>query len=114
MREKFPRVRLVPKLSLVDGILAARQVFPRCYFDKVKTSEGLQALRHYKYDVDNGQFGRFPLHDENSHAADAFRYLAVASSEPSREIDGGRIADYGRQMALTVAMPTGEPLGWMR
>ena len=39
----------------------------------------LHALRHYRYAVDaDGRLGRTPLHDWASHAADAFRYLAVS------------------------------------
>lgn len=81
------KVQIVPKLSLTDGINAARTIFHQCYFDAEKCSDGLQSLRHYRYDVDRGtgQFSRIPLHDEHSHAADAFRYFAVGSS-PSAAI----------------------------
>lgn len=72
-------VEIVPSLSVLDGINAARMVFPICYFDKVKCADGLQALRRYRYDVDDlGRPSRNPLHDENSHASDAFRYFATA------------------------------------
>ena len=76
-------VRIVPNLSIVDGINAARTVFNRCYFDETKCAEGLQSLRHYRYDVDpdTKQFSNRPLHDHHSHAADAFRYFAVAIEE---------------------------------
>lgn len=76
-------VRIVPRLSVSDGINAARTVFNRCYFDEQKCAEGLQSLRHYRYDVDpdTKQFGDRPLHDWSSHAADAFRYFAVAIEE---------------------------------
>ena len=74
------KVKIVPKLSIVDGINAARTLFPQCWFDEAHCSEGLQCLRHYRYDVDpdTGNFSKNPLHDSNSHAADAFRYLAVS------------------------------------
>lgn len=73
------KVQIVPRLSLADGINASRTVFHQCYFDADKCADGLQALRHYRYEVDKdtGQFSRVPLHDEHSHAADAFRYFAV-------------------------------------
>jgi phage terminase large subunit len=76
-------VRIVPNLSIVDGINAARTVFNRCYFEETKCAEGLQSLRHYRYDVDpdTKQFSNRPLHDHHSHAADAFRYFAVAIEE---------------------------------
>lgn len=77
------KVQIVPNLSIFDGINAARMVFNRCYFDEKKCSEGLQSLRHYRYDVDldSKQFSGRPLHDHHSHAADAFRYFAVAIEE---------------------------------
>ncbi len=66
--------------SIADGINASRTVFPNCWFDETRCADGLQALRHYRYDVDpdTGQFSRKPLHDHNSHAADAFRGLAMS------------------------------------
>ncbi|SHL42479.1 phage terminase large subunit [Nitrosospira sp. Nsp11] len=77
------KVQIVPNLSVFDGINAARTVFNRCYFDEQKCSEGLQSLRRYRYDVDpdSKQFSGRPLHDFHSHAADAFRYFAVAIEE---------------------------------
>jgi phage terminase large subunit len=76
-------VRITPKLSIADGINAARMLMNRCYFDQNRCAEGLQALRHYRYDVDPDTklFSKTPLHDQNSHAADAWRYVAVAIDE---------------------------------
>jgi len=80
-------VSVLPRGDVADGINAARTIFPRCYFDEQKCSDGIQALRHYRYDVDpdTGQFSKKPLHDMNSHAADAFRYLAVAIQEQNTQ-----------------------------
>jgi phage terminase large subunit len=75
----------VPRLSVADGISAARTLFPTLWFDRERCSDGLQALRHYRYDLDpNGQFSRSPLHDAASHGADALRYVAVAMQESRR------------------------------
>lgn len=78
-QEHFPNatIRIVPKLSIAEGINAARLLFPNCYFDEEKCEEGLSSLKHYKYEVVNGQFSRDPKHDNASHGADAFRYLAL-------------------------------------
>jgi phage terminase large subunit len=85
MLEFGRKVQVVPMLSIEDGINAARTVFNRCYFDEAKTVDGLNCLRRYRYDVDDhGNFSRRPLHDNNSHAADAFRYLAVSLTEPTK------------------------------
>jgi phage terminase large subunit len=76
----------VPKLSLVDGINAARLIFPNCWFDEDKCEEGIQALRHYRYRVIDNQYSNEPLHDWASDAADAFRYLAVAFRERKESV----------------------------
>lgn len=62
-----------------DGINAARLLFPKCWFDAEKCKAGLEALRQYRteYDEKRKVFKSTPLHDWTSHAADAFRYLAV-------------------------------------
>jgi phage terminase large subunit len=77
------QTRIVPNLSIFDGINAARTIFNRCYFDEQKCSEGLQALRHYRYDIDpdSRQLSGRPLHDWASHGADAFRYMAISIQE---------------------------------
>jgi phage terminase large subunit len=76
-------VRITPKLSIADGINSARMLMNRCFFDQSRCAEGLQALRHYRYavDPDTKMFSEKPLHDQFSHAADAFRYCAVGLDE---------------------------------
>ena len=73
-------VKITPKLSLEDGINAARMVFPRCWFDETKTQRGLECLQNYRRELNEklGEFRATPVHDWASHGADAFRYLAVA------------------------------------
>jgi phage terminase large subunit len=73
------QVRIVETVSVPDGINAARGVLGRCWFDEDRCADGLHALRHYHYKVgDDGWLARRPEHDWSSHAADAFRYLAVS------------------------------------
>lgn len=75
--------RIVPELSLQDGIQAARMMLPRTWFDKHRCAELLDALRLYRreWDGDKKVFRDKPLHDWTSHAADAFRYCAVMYRE---------------------------------
>jgi phage terminase large subunit len=82
------RVCIVPKLSVEDGINATRTIFPNCWFDEEKCADGLHALRHYRYEVDEdlGTFRRKLLHDWASHGADGFRYLAVAAKPKPRRV----------------------------
>lgn len=74
------KVKILPRLPVATQISYARQVFPLCYFDEVKTAPGLERLRRYKYDVDaeTGDRDRLPTHDINSHGASAFMGFAVS------------------------------------
>jgi phage terminase large subunit len=86
MRNHGFTVKIAPQVTVAAGIEAARTVFPKCYFDAEKTSDGLQCLRHYQYErKDDGMsFTKQPLHNWASHGADAFRYLAVAAREDKK------------------------------
>lgn len=77
--------RVTPKLSLEDGINAARMVWPRCWFDEDKTRRGLECLQNYRRELNEklGEFRPTPVHDWASHGADAFRYMAVAIDRSS-------------------------------
>lgn len=87
MREAGRRVQIVPQLSIADGINAARTIFPQCWFDAEKCSDGLSYLRRYRYGEIKtlGTPTREPLHEDASHAADAFRMLAVALKTPRKQ-----------------------------
>ena len=73
------RFRVIPKMKIIDGINAARIMLPKCYFDRDKTHEGVEMLRQYRQEFDEKKkvFRDHPRHDFTSHAADAFRYLAI-------------------------------------
>jgi phage terminase large subunit len=79
-------VRIIDRVPVADSINAARTIFSKCYFDRENCYEGLQCLRHYRYDVepDSGNFSRKPLHDNYSHGADAFRYIGLMINEPKQ------------------------------
>lgn len=114
MKSAGRKVKIVQKLSIADGINAARTIFPTCYFDQAKCADGLQALRHYRYDVcpDTGKFSKNPLHDEYSHAADAFRYLAVGLRDPSAMSPGPKLSPR-REYAYMGSGGTAASQGWM-
>lgn len=68
------------------GVNAVRTLFGRFVFDEAKCVDGLQALRHYTYEIDeHGQWSKLPKHDENSHAADALRTLGESIGLPDRK-----------------------------
>ena len=78
------KTQILPRVPIVDSINAARTIFPACWFDRENTAQGIDCLRHYRYEVDpnTGQFSKQPLHDHYSHGADAFRYIALMVKEP--------------------------------
>lgn len=71
--------RILTDHKVMDGINAARVLFPKMWFDE-GCSDGLEALRQYRTEFDEKKktFKDNPLHDWTSHAADAFRYMAQA------------------------------------
>lgn len=75
-------VQRTPDLNVENGIKAAREVFARCYFAKAKTVRLIECLKRYRRAVSKttNEPGA-PLHDEFSHGADAFRYLALVADQ---------------------------------
>lgn len=70
--------RIVENLDVESGIKAARMVFPRVYVDP-SAERLLHCLKRYRRSINvNTNEPGPPLHDEFSHGADAFRYLALA------------------------------------
>lgn len=83
LKEMGRKPKLVPNHKIMDGINAARVMFPRMVFDETNCRIGLEALRQYRaeYDDKTRAFKDNPRHDWTSHAADAFRYMAIAWKE---------------------------------
>ena len=72
-------VEVQTSTSVEEGIKAARMVFPRCYFDKTKTVRLLECLKRYQRQIHTmTREPMGPLHNEFSHGADCFRYVAQA------------------------------------
>ena len=119
VRQAGYRVSIVPKLSLSDGINAARLVLPNCWFDETECTDGLHALRHYRYKVTDGQLSNEPLHDGASDGADAFRYMAVALKSSSHDKGAGGVAERLRSAGskvktmLEAGRSGGNGLGWL-
>lgn len=95
------KTRVLDRVPVVDSINAARTIFPKCYFDRENCAEGLQCLRHYRYEVDpdTKQFSRNPLHDHYSHGADAFRYIGLMIQEPRKQRQRPVTAQLGNSMS---------------
>jgi len=88
------KTQILPRVPILDSINAARTIFPSCYFDRDNAADGINCLRHYRYEVDpaTGQFSRNPLHDHYSHGADAFRYIALMIKEPAARKPKAQVA----------------------
>lgn len=92
--EIVPRIHESPKGEVEEGIHAARMLFPRCWFDATRCQTGLDNLMHYRRDYNQklGEFKATPVHDQSSHGADAFRYLAIWQKAPEIEKERTRVA----------------------
>jgi hypothetical protein len=77
------QIGLVPKLSIEDGIEAARQLLKYSHFDYDRCYYGVECLRVYrkKWDELNQCFMKTPLHDYSSDTADSFRYAAIMANK---------------------------------
>lgn len=86
LRKLGRKTKETPQIGIEPGIKAARMVFPRCYFDKQHTERLLECLKRYRRSIPTttGEPGS-PVHDEYSHGADAFRYLAVVAERLTNE-----------------------------
>mgnify|MGYP003335029949 FL=1 len=71
-------VEVIPIGDVEHGIRLGRMLFPRLWMDKEKTFRLQECLKRYRRSINatTNQPGG-PLHDEYSHGADAFRYLAT-------------------------------------
>jgi phage terminase large subunit len=91
------KTRIIPRTPIMDSINAARTIFRNCWFDRENCHDGLQCLRHYRYDVDpdTKQFSKTPVHDNYSHGADAFRYIGLMINEPKQRRQSRPVQNYG-------------------
>ena len=82
----------IPRYDIESGIKAAREVFSRIYFDETKTTRLLECLKRYRRQINQvtNEPGQ-PLHDEFSHGADAFRYLALVADQLTNDEWGGSL-----------------------
>ena len=89
-------VEVLPRTAVDEGIQAARLMFPRVYLDDAKTDKLIDCLQNYSYRL-NQQTGAYtePVHDDWSHGADAFRYLAMCEGRMAND-EWGKPLSYPR------------------
>lgn len=92
MQNMGRKVTVLPRTDIDEGIKLARMVFPRCYFDEKKADTLIDCLQNYKYGI-NASTGAYtqPVHDDASHGADCFRYLAMCEGMMFNEDWSGKI-----------------------
>jgi phage terminase large subunit len=80
-------------LTSVDrGIERAREIFPRVYFNAKRTERLIECLKRYRWNLSQKTGEAIaPLHDEFSHGADAFRYMALAAEKLTNDQWGGAL-----------------------
>jgi len=75
-----------PDIGIEKGIDAARLLLPRVVIDKENAGLLFNRLSKYKRNIPSttNEPGK-PVHDENSHGSDGFRYLAVVADQLTNE-----------------------------
>jgi hypothetical protein len=76
---QLKNIQVAPMHRVEDGINGVRVFIPKCWFDAKKCARGIDALKLYRAEYDDRMqvLKPRPVHDWASHAADAFRYLAM-------------------------------------
>jgi phage terminase large subunit len=85
-------IQRTPSMDVEQGIKRARDAFSRIYFNKDRSARLLECLKRYRRQI-NGTTNEpgAPVHDEFSHGADAFRYLALCVDQMSNDEYGGKL-----------------------
>lgn len=89
VQQQFETLRwnteIVENIDIEQGIRKTREVFPRIYIDRENASEGLNRLGRYRRRVpkSRGSEGNSasPLHNNDSHGSDGFRYLCLVADQ---------------------------------
>jgi len=88
-------IHRTPQMDVEQGIKRARDIFSRVYFNKERAARLLECLKRYRRQINQvTQEPGQPVHDEFSHGADAFRYLALTADMMSNDSFGGKL-NYG-------------------
>ena len=85
-------VQRTPNMDVEQGIKRARDIFNRVFFSKERTARLLECLKRYRRAINSttNEPGN-PVHDEFSHGADAFRYLALVADQMTNDEWGGAL-----------------------
>ncbi len=80
--------RIVPDISIDDGINAAQVTLSQLWVDKENCKEWLRAMKNYcrEWDDKRGAYKDIPYHNWASHGADEFRYASIVADKMTNDI----------------------------
>lgn len=81
------KTEIIPNIDKEQGIRKAREIFPRVVMDKTHASELLNRLGRYRRRVNADGQASTPMHDDQSHGADGFRYLAIVGDQLTNDAE---------------------------
>jgi phage terminase large subunit len=79
------KVEVVENVEVDQGIRKTREVFPRVHIDKTNASDLLSRLGRYRRRVNSEGQASTPVHDDESHGSDGFRYMALVADQLSND-----------------------------
>jgi phage terminase large subunit len=79
------QTEIVENVEIEQGIRKAREVFPRVIIDKANAGELVNRLGRYRRRVNSEGQASTPVHDDQSHGSDGFRYLALVADQLSND-----------------------------
>jgi len=86
-REKGIDFKVIPMLSVDNGIDKGKLFWSRLFIDEAKCEDFLDAIVAYRtqFNEDKQMWSEAPLHDWTSHAADVHRYAAVVEKDMTND-----------------------------
>lgn len=87
-------VEVIRAQPVEQGIKLARMMFGQVYFDEEKTGRLVECLKRYRRNIPlSTDEPATPVHDEFSHGADSFRYLAQVADKLRNDEDQPLVYD---------------------
>jgi phage terminase large subunit len=80
---------IVPNINVEQGIRKCREIFPRVHIDNTEATELLNRLGRYRRHVKPDGQATIPVHDDQSHGSDGFRYMALIADQMTNDADDG-------------------------
>lgn len=79
------KTEIVPDVGVEQGIRKAREIFPRTIVDKTNADELVNRLGRYRRRIGTDGQATAPIHDDESHGADGWRYMAIVADQMSND-----------------------------